>query len=287
MKVGFAGLGIMGTPMALNLLRGGHEVTVWNRTEAACASLVAEGAHQAATPAALAAANDVTFAMLADPAAALAVATGAGGIVDGLAGGRGYIDMSTVDPGTSGRIAGAVAARGGRFLEAPVSGSRQPAEQGRLVIMAAGDRGLYEDAGPLLDLLGMHRLFLGAAGNAARMKLAVNQVMGCMMAALAEGLDLARGAGLEGAQLLEVLDAGALANPMFRGKGPRMLAGDFAVAFPLKHMAKDLRLAREMAGVAGLDQAVGAAAAAAFAQSLAAGDGDLDFSAVLRSPGPG
>lgn len=287
MKVGFAGLGIMGAPMALNLLRGGHELTVWNRTAAACASLVAEGARQAATPAALAAACDVTFAMLADPAAALAVATGPGGIVEGVAEGRGYVDMSTVDPGTSGRVAAAVAARGGRFLEAPVSGSRQPAEQGRLVIMAAGDRSLYDEAAPLLDLLGMHRLYLGAAGNASRLKLAVNQVMGGMMASLAEGLDLARAAGLEPAQLLEVLDAGALANPMFRGKGPRMLAGDFAVAFPLKHMAKDLRLAREMAAAAGLDQAVGAAAAAAFAQALAAGDGDLDFSAVGRLPGPG
>lgn len=282
MRLGFAGLGIMGAPMALNLLRGGHELLVWNRTPAACEPLVAEGARRAASPAELAAGCEVTFAMLADPAAALAVATGPGGIVEGLAGGRGYVDMSTVDPGTSEGIGAAVSARGGRFLEAPVSGSRQPAEQGRLVIMAAGDRGLYDEAAPLLDLLGMHRLFLGAAGNAARMKLAVNQVMGCMMASLAEGLDLARGTGLEPAQLLEVLDAGALANPMFRGKGPRMLAGDFAVAFPLKHMAKDLRLARELVARAGLGQAVGAAAAEAFAQALAAGDGDLDFSAVGR-----
>ena len=284
MKIGFAGLGLMGSPMALNLLRGGHEVSVWNRTEAACASLVAEGARQAASPAALASACDVTFAMLADPAAALAVAKGPGGIAEGLGAGRGYVDMSTVDPATAAAVAAAVTARGGRFLEAPVSGSRQPAEQGRLVIMAAGDRSLYDEVTPLLDLLGKQRLYLGEVGNAARMKLVVNQVMGGMMVAFAEGLATARAAGLDPAQLLEVLDAGALANPMFRGKGPRMLAGDFAVAFPLKHMAKDLRLARELAAGLGRGPTGGALAAeAAFAAALGDGDGDLDFSAVLRA----
>lgn len=285
MRLGFAGLGIMGAPMALNLLRGGHELAVWNRTPAACEPLVAEGATRAPSPAALAASCDVTFAMLADPAAALAVACGPGGIAEGLDGGRGYVDMSTVDPGTSAGIAAAVTRSGGRFLEAPVSGSRQPAEQGRLVIMAAGDRSLYDESGPLLDLMGKDRLYLGEAGRAARLKLVVNQVMGGMMASLAEGLVLARAAGLEPADLLTVLDAGALANPMFRGKGPRMLAGDFAVAFPLRHMAKDLRLAREAAAQADLGQPVAEAAHEAFARALAAGDGDLDFSAVLRSTG--
>jgi 3-hydroxyisobutyrate dehydrogenase-like beta-hydroxyacid dehydrogenase len=282
--VGFAGLGIMGAPMALNLLRGGQAVRVWNRTPAACAPLVAEGAVAVASPAELAAGCAITFAMLADPAAAQAVACGPGGIVEGLAPGHGYIDMSTVDPQTSASLAAAVAACGGRFLEAPVSGSRQPAEQGRLVIMAAGDRALYDEAAPLLDLLGSKCLFLGEeTGLAARMKLVVNLVMGGMMAAFAEGLALSRTTGLATADLLEVLDSGAVANPMFRGKGPRMLADDFAVAFPLKHMAKDLRLAREMAAQAGLALPTGTAAHDAFAAALAAGDGDLDFSAVFRS----
>lgn len=285
MRLGFAGLGIMGAPMALNLLRGGHELAVWNRTAAACAPLVAAGARAAPSPAELAAGCDIVFAMLADPAAARAVACGPGGIVEGLAPGGGYIDMSTVDADTSAAIAAAVRARGARFLEAPVSGSRQPAEQGQLVIMAAGDRSLYDEAAPLLDLLGKRRLFVGEAGAAARLKLTVNQVMGGMMASFAEGLALARAAGLDPAQLLEVLDAGALANPMFRGKGPRLLAGDYAAAFPLKHMAKDLRLARELAARAGLEPRVGAAVHDAYAAALAAGDGDLDFSAVLR-PAP-
>lgn len=283
MKLGFAGLGIMGTPMALNLLRGGHDLVVWNRTPGACDALLAAGAQVASTPAALAASCEVTFAMLADPAAALAVACGPAGICEGLSPGGGYVDMSTVDAATSTRIAAVVAASGGSFLEAPVSGSRQPAEQGALVILAAGDESLYERVAPALDLLGRKRLFLGEVGNGARLKLVVNMVMGGMMGAFCEGLVLARAAGLEPNVLLDVLDAGAVANPMFRGKGPRMLAGDFGVAFPLKHMSKDLGLACELARGSGLDPTVAAATAAVYVRSLAAGDGDLDFSALLKT----
>lgn len=282
MKLGFLGLGIMGQPMALNLLRGGHELVVWNRTPAACEPLRQAGATVAATPAGTAQAADITFAMLSDPAAALAVATGPAGACQGLRPGSGYIDMSTVDAATSSQVAAAVTARGGRYLEAPVSGSRQPAEQGTLVILAAGDRALYDLAAPALDLMGKQRFFLGEVGGGARMKLVVNMVMGGMMTAFCEGLALARDAGLDPASLLEVLDAGALANPMFRGKGPRMVNGAFDVAFPLKHMSKDLRLARELADALGTAAPVSAAADDTFARARAAGDGDLDFSAVLR-----
>ena len=283
MRLGFLGLGIMGTPMAGRLVRGGHDLTVWNRTPAACQPLVDLGAQQAENPAAVAAAAEITFAMLADPSAALAVACGPDGVCTGLGSGRGYVDFSTVDAGTSRRIAAAVQARGGRFLEAPVSGSKAPAEQGTLVILAAGDESLYRDAGPLLDLVGSRRLYLGAAGNGARLKLVVNLIMGGMMAALCEGLTLAQRSGLAADDLLSVLAAGAVANPMFAGKGPRMVSGDFATAFPLKHMQKDLRLALELAEE--LDTALPASAAteAVFGRALAAGDGDLDFSALLRT----
>ncbi len=283
MRLGFLGLGLMGQPMALNLRRGGHELAVWNRTRAACEPLREAGATVADSPAAVAAASDITFAMLADPAAALAVADGPAGACAGLRAGAGYIDMSTVDAATSASVAQLVAARRARFLEAPVSGSRQPAAQGALVIMAAGDRSLYDEAAAALDLLGKKRLFLGEVGNGARLKLVVNQVMGGMMASFCEGLTLARAAGLQADDLLAVLDAGALANPMFRAKGPLLLSGEFAPAFPLKHMAKDLRLAGALAGQADVEQSVAAAVAAIYARALAAGDGDLDFGALLRT----
>ena len=189
-KFGFIGLGIMGNAMAANLVRAGFDVTVWNRSPEKAAPLETLGAKLAATPQAVIEACPVTFAMLADPAAAEAVCFGENGVLEGIAPGKGYVDMSTVDAATSRRIGAAVTARGGRFLEAPVSGSRKPAEEGTLVVLAAGDRSLYDDALPGLDRMGKKVLFLGEAGNGANMKLVVNMVMGGMMAAFCEGLAL-------------------------------------------------------------------------------------------------
>jgi 3-hydroxyisobutyrate dehydrogenase-like beta-hydroxyacid dehydrogenase len=282
-KCGFIGLGIMGAPMAANLVRAGHEVFEWNRTVAKCGPLVELGARQADSPAAVVAAADITFAMLADPAAAEQVVFGPEGVLGGLKAGKGYIDMSTVDEGTSGNIARAVAEAGGRFLEAPVSGTKKPAEDGTLIILTAGDRGLYDETAALLDVMGKKRLYLGEVGSAARMKLIVNMIMGGMMSSFCEGLALGAKGGLVADDILEVLAAGALANPMFAGKGALIGAGDFSPAFPLKHMQKDLRLATELGDI--LCQPLPSAAAAnqAFIKARAAGLGDEDFCAVFKA----
>ncbi|HPF71821.1 MAG TPA: NAD(P)-dependent oxidoreductase [Candidatus Krumholzibacteria bacterium] len=281
-RCAFLGLGIMGRPMALNLLKAGFPLTVWNRDPAKTAPLVDAGAAAAPTAREAAAGADLVFVMVSDPAAALAVARGADGALAGLRPGAGYVDFSTVDPGTSAALAAEVAAAGGRFLEAPVSGSKGPAEQGTLVILAAGDRDLYDQAGPALDAVGKLRLFLGEAGAGARMKLVVNMVMGGMMTAFSEGLALADRAGLDAAQLQEVLAAGAVANPMFALKGPLMAAGRDEPAFPLKHMRKDLRLARALGEAVGQRLPTAAAADALFVEALDRGLGDRDFSAVHR-----
>ncbi|MBE0564485.1 MAG: NAD(P)-dependent oxidoreductase, partial [Krumholzibacteria bacterium] len=210
------------------------------------------------------------------------VALGPDGAVAGLGAGAGYVDMSTVDAATSRAIGAAVTAAQGRFLEAPVSGSKGPAEQGTLVILAAGDRSLYEEAAPALDALGRTRLFLGGTGQAARLKLVVNMIMGGMMAAFSEGLALAQRAGLAPDDLLAALAAGALANPMFAAKGPLMAAGRDEPAFALKHARKDLRLARELGRELGLRLDTAAAADALLLAALAAGLGERDFSAVHR-----
>ena len=283
MRYGFVGLGIMGTAMASKLVRAGYELTVWNRHEDRCEPLVALGAARAATVKEVVAASDVTFAMLSTPAAAEAVCLGPDGVLEGLAPGKGYVDMSTIDPYTSRDLAHAVREEGGRFLEAPVSGSRQPAEDGTLVFMTAGDEDLYRETAPLLDVMGKKRLFLGEVGQAARMKLVVNMIMGGMMAAFSEGLSLAVKSKLDAEKLLEVLDSGAMANPMFRGKGPLMLARDFATAFPLKHMEKDLRLAVELGAECTQYMPVTEEARELFARALEAGLGDEDFSAVCRT----
>jgi 2-hydroxy-3-oxopropionate reductase len=280
---GFIGLGIMGSAMAKNLLKAGFQVTVWNRSPEKARDLAALGATSAETPRAVVEACSVTFAMLADPAAAEAVCFGKDGVLDGIGTGKGYVDMSTVDAATAQKIGTAVAARGGRFLEAPVSGSKKPAEEGTLIILAAGDRPLYDDALPAFEKMGKKVLYLGEVGNGANMKLVVNMVMGGMMAIFCEGLALGEKAGLAGADILDVIDAGAMANPMFRLKGGLIGRDDFTVAFPLRHMQKDLRLAVALGDQAGQPLFSAAAANEAFKRAREMGLGDKDFSALAKA----
>jgi len=282
-RIGFLGLGIMGAPMARNLLQAGHEVLVWNRSPEKCRPLVAAGAEHGATPREVVVACPTTFAMVADPSASEELCFGESGVLEGVRPGKTYVDFSTVDPGTCRRIGAGVRARGGRFLEAPVSGSKKPAEDGTLVILAAGDRGAYEELLPTLAVLGKKMLFLGETGNGAVMKLAVNMVMGEVMLALCEGLALAGKAGLSGEDLLEVLAAGAVANPMFALKGPKILGGDFEAAFPLRHAQKDLRLALGLGDALAQPLAGAAAANEAFKAARSLGAGSQDFSALFRA----
>jgi 3-hydroxyisobutyrate dehydrogenase-like beta-hydroxyacid dehydrogenase len=283
MKLGFVGLGIMGSAMATNLVKAGFDLTVWNRTPAKCDPLAAMGAAVANSPRAVAETSEIVFAMMATPAAVESVRDGSEGIVAGLRSGTGYLDMSTIDVETSKKSALAAKERGALFLEAPVAGSRKPAEDGLLTIMAAGDHELYERALPALEKLGKKLLFLGEVGNGSRMKLANNLVMGGMLTAFCEGMSLASSSGLDCRQLLEVLDSGALANPLFRLKGDVVAENDrFPTAFPLKHMQKDLRLALRLAEQVGLPLFATATINELFKEALARGLGDADFAAVSR-----
>ncbi|XP_020571462.1 glyoxylate/succinic semialdehyde reductase 1-like [Phalaenopsis equestris] len=205
MDVGFLGLGIMGKAMALNLLRSGFRVTLWNRTLSKCQGLVEHGASIGQTPAAVVSKSKYTIAMLADPYAALSVVFEKDGVLEQICEGKGYIDMSTVDAATSLKISEAITKKGGSFLEAPVSGSKKPAEDGQLIILAAGDKELYDAAIPAFDVLGKKSFFLGSVGNGANMKLVVNMVMGSMMNALSEGLSLASSSGLSRQTFLDIL----------------------------------------------------------------------------------
>jgi 3-hydroxyisobutyrate dehydrogenase-like beta-hydroxyacid dehydrogenase len=273
----------MGSAMAANLLKAGFEVTVWNRSPDKYASLTELNAVVAASPRAVAQNSDVIIAMMATPDAVQSVRDGADGIIAGLLAGKGYLDMSTVDADTSLESARLAHAAGALFLEGPVAGSRKPAEDATLTIMTAGDRQLHDTALPILEKMGSKILYLGDTGNAARLKLANNLVMAGMLAALCEGMALASKSGLDTAQLLEVLDCGALSNPMFRLKGPRIAAnGEFPAAFPLKHMQKDLRLALRLADEVRQPLYVTAAVNELYKSAIAADLGDSDFAAVSR-----
>lgn len=175
---GFLGIGIMGQAMAANLLTAGCDVTVWNRTAKRCEPLVDMGARLGNNPAEVVAGCDITFAMVSDPAAAEQLCFGPDGVLAGISPGKGYVDVSTVDPETSIRIGRAVQAKGGRFLEAPVSGSKKPAEDGTLVFLCGGDASLYRDAGPALEVMGKKSFYYPEIGQGAEMKLVINMIMG-------------------------------------------------------------------------------------------------------------
>ncbi|KAI3975314.1 hypothetical protein MKX01_033554 [Papaver californicum] len=241
MEVGILGLGIMGKTMAMNLLRHGFKVTVWNRTL-----------------------SKVVF--------------NKDGVLEQISEGKGYIDMSIVDADTSIKIDEAILQKGGAFLEAPVSGSKKPSEDGQLVILAAGEKALYEEAIPAFDVMGKKSFFLGQVGNGAKMKLVVNMIMGSMMNAFSEGLVLADRSGLSQQILLD--DLGAIANPMFKMKGPAIIQNNYFPAFPLKHQQKDMRLALALGDENAVSMPVAAAANEAFKTARSLSLVDLDFSAV-------
>lgn len=282
-SVGFLGIGIMGSPMAQNLIKAGCDVTVWNRTKSKCDPLISLGAKYQPSPEEVAASCDVTIAMLADPDSAADVAFGKHGAANGMAPGKGYVDVSTVDGATSKLISEHIKATGASFLEAPVSGSKKPAEDGQLIFLTAGDKSLFEKVGPLLDIMGKSKFYLGDVGNGAAMKLVVNMIMGSMMASFSEGLLLSEKVGLDPSVLVEVVSQGAISAPMYSMKGPSMVKSTYPTAFPLKHQQKDLRLALGLAESVSQPTPVAAAANELYKVAKSRGLSDLDFSAVIEA----
>ncbi|KAH8954466.1 hypothetical protein BDL97_08G079500 [Sphagnum fallax] len=165
--------------------------------------------------------------------------------------------------------------------QAPVSGSKKPAEDGTLIFLTAGDKSLYDKVVPFLDVMGKSRFYLGEVGNGAAMKLVVNMIMGRMMASFSEGLVLGKKVGLDPATIVEVLGQGAIAAPMFAMKGQSMLKGSYPPAFPLKHQQKDLRLALAMAEDVAQPTPVAASVNDIYKRAKAEGLGDQDFSAII------
>ncbi|RDX76678.1 Glyoxylate/succinic semialdehyde reductase 2, chloroplastic [Mucuna pruriens] len=282
-RVGFLGIGIMGSPMAHNLLKSGVDLTVWNRTKSKCDPLITLGAKYKPSPEEVAASCDVTFAMLADPQSALDVACGKHGAANGMGPGKGYVDVSTVDVDTSKLISGHIKSTGASFLEAPVSGSKKPAEDGQLIFLTAGDRNLYETVASLLDIMGKSKFYLGDVGNGAAMKLVVNMIMGSMMASFSEGLLLSEKVGLDPDVLVKVVSQGAISAPMYSIKGPSMIQSLYPTAFPLKHQQKDLRLALGLAESVSQSTPIAAAANELYKVAKSHGLSDEDFSAVIEA----
>lgn len=281
LRVGFIGLGTMGTPMATNLLKAGFPLVVWNRTAAKAEPLRAAGAKVSKGPAHVAAEVDVVITMVSQPNDVEQVVLGPDGVMEGLRPGSVLIDMSTVSPATSRKLAGAVTTKRAEFLDAPVVGSKGPATDGALVILAGGLPSTLERCRPVLSAMGKTIIHAGGVGMGASLKLATNLMLAHLGAGFAEGLLLVQRAGLDPKRYLEVLEASTFRSPWYQTKGVGMVKRDFTPHFALKHMHKDLRLMGELSAELDVRLPVTKAVESLFARSEAAGKGALDYSAIL------
>ncbi len=284
-KIGFIGLGIMGREMAKNLLaNGGFHLTVFNRTESKCLPFTQMGAKTGSSPEGTTEESDLVLLMLADSDAVERLLTGEDGVLSGMGKGKTLIDMGTNSPPFNRRVKSMVEERGGKYLEAPVLGSRIPAREGTLTILVGGEESSYQKARPILSLMGKTLIYMGEVGRASQMKLVVNQIMAGMVALFSEGMTLGERSGIPPSKMLEVLQNSAIDTPLFRGKGPNMLIShDYYPHFPLKHAQKDLRQALATAESHGVASPVTAAANALFLLARDMGHGDEDFSAVIKT----
>lgn len=285
---GFIGLGIMGDGMARNLLQGGYKLKVWNRSASKSEALRAEFpdlVEVAQSAADVTASCKVTFSMLSTPEAAASVFEGDDGVLAGIQPGHMVVDCATLEESDMKRMHAAVEEKGGKFLEAPVSGSKVPAATGALVFLAAGSEDAWRAVQDELGLMGKASHYLGEIGAGTRMKLAVNMCMGSMLAAMSESVHLAQQTGLNGDQLVEILGQGAMACPMFALKGPKVAAAqrDHDPHFPLKHAQKDMEFALRLAKEQGVQLSVASAANHLMKAAMDQGWSDSDFSAVAEA----
>lgn len=246
-RVGFIGLGIMGMPMARNLLKAGFQLVVYNRTRARAEELAPHGAAIAGSPRQVAEQADITLICVTDSSDVQQVVLGPDGVVQGIRPGSLVIDTSTISPKVAREVAEALKQKGGDFLDAPLTGGSWGAVQGTLTIMVGGEEAAFQRALPVLQAVGKKIVHMGPSGAGQTTKL-VNQiiVVGNLLAAC-EGLVFAARAGLDMEKCLEVVTSGAANSWQLQNLGPRMLRGDFAPGFMVRLQQKDLRLVLEAA----------------------------------------
>ena len=281
MKIGFIGLGIMGSRMAANLRKKGHELVVYNRTREKAQDLLAGGASWADSPAELAKRVNVLVTMLSKPDAVAEVALlGKRSFLETLMPNSLWIDCSTVNPSFSKLMAGEAKERSVRFLDAPVGGSKGPAEQGQLLFFVGGDAKDVEAAKPLLDCMGKAVFHVGGHGMGSAMKMVNNILLGQAMVALSEALAFGEALGMTKQAMFDVLAASPVMAPFLNFKRQKIEKGDYSAEFPLQWMHKDLHLAAETAYETGAALPCANVAKELFALAMREGLGDQDLTAV-------
>lgn len=245
--VGFIGLGLMGKPMAMNILKAGYPLVVWNRTQSKMYELVKAGAAPAKSPREVAEKADVTIVMVSDSPDVEAVVLGPSGVIEGAKPGKTLIDMSTISPQVEKNIAVKLSEKGMNVLDAPVSGGVVGAREGTLSIMVGGSKEAFEECFPILNAMGKRVTYMGDNGMGQATKLC-NQVMCAInLQSVCEALILGSKLGIDLSKLIEVIGAGAAGSWQLSNLGPKMVKRDFEPGFRVAHQQKDLRLALSLA----------------------------------------
>jgi len=281
-SVGFVGLGIMGRPMAKNLIKAGYSLTVFDMVGSAMEDVVGEGGKAASSAAEVAAASSVTITMVPDSADSEAAIMGPGGVLEGATQGSGVIDMSSIAPGTSQKVGAACDAAGVEFLDAPVSGGEPKAVDGTLAIMVGGSQGVFDKHKAMLDIMGASVVLCGGYGAGNTTKLANQIIVAINIEAVSEALVLAKKAGLDPRVVYEAIKGGLAGSTVLDAKGTMMIDGNFNPGFRIRLHQKDLNNAL----ITGKDLGVPLPVTALVQQMLGSlmndGKADSDHSAIAN-----
>lgn len=281
-RVGFIGLGIMGRPMALNLISGGHDLLVCARRAESLQPLIGAGATVVATPADVARGARVVFTMVADTPDVEEVVLGDDGIIQGARPGSVVVDMSTISPSATRSIAGRLRAAGVEMLDAPVSGGETGAREGTLSLMVGGDVAVFERLRPLLERMGRNIVHVGPNGAGQVCKACNQIVVGATIAGVAEAILLAEASGVDAGRMREALLGGFANSRILQVHGQRMIQGDYTPGFKARLHQKDMRIVLEAAHELGLPLGVAAVVAQRLNALVGQGHGEEDSAAMFE-----
>ncbi len=277
MRVAFLGLGIMGQSMATNLVKAGHEVTVWNRTP----GKHVEGARLAATPAEAAQGAEVVWMAVSDTTAVENVLFGADGVEPSLTEGMIVVDSSTISPSATRKFAERVAKKGAQYVDSPMTGSKAGAESGTLLFIVGGEEQTIERLKPLYAAMGKKIFRMGEIGKGQSAKLAMNLQIALIYEGFAEGLTLAAKLGVDAEKLIPLVNASMVKSGVVEYKAPFVLARDFTANFPLRLMRKDIRLALDAAKEVRAKLPALETVEEVYELAIEDGHADLDYAATL------
>ncbi len=282
-RIGFIGLGIMGRPMCANLLKAGYQLTVWNRSQPGIDEVVGYGAQAGESPAAVAAASDVIITIVTDSPDVEAVVLGPNGVLEGARAGAIVIDMSTISPAVTRKVAAALAQKGVDMLDAPVSGGDVGAKAGTLSIMVGGQEEVFQRCLPVFQAMGKNIVHIGDHGAGQTCKLCNQVAVALNMLAGCEAIMLAAKSGVDPKKVLDAISAGAAGSWMLSNLAPRIVNGDYAPGFMIKLAQKDLRLVLEAAGQIDLPLPGTALMHQVWKAVEAEGGGDLGTQAAIKA----